>query len=586
MSFINNQSRSIDGINQIDADIINITENLNVDGFSGSNNQVLKKNNITNKLEWSLIQLQDEATAGDLIDFNGKIINVDLSEAPIITSINNDEFILCSINNNNKITLLNLLTSFYNNITVHNHILLNDQIIYKKNSNGNLYKGGIEYLFQNDIDIKGNFNILTNNINSSFLVNDLKIEMNKYDNGHTDRPFFKFTNSTNILNGYNSTGVEAYRNDFNNNTYTYFNTAQGNNAKVFEINTQQETFNLYSNESFINPIFKLDHTGNSGSSLVIQDSNANEMFRAHTHPNDRYIEFKNANDTGFHKQFTINQNIGLSSFEATNGRAMLNIYENKKISFHEVINSSNFPIFEIRVGGNFIPLAPDQVYCLFMNTMSKSLFKIDNLNSQCFFYDATGIHRTLLINNGNDKMFINNNLEFPLIEIDQRSNSNNIKFKETHSGNGYSFIEIDNKLQNTTFFNSDGTKDFVKIFSDKFEIKNTTRDNGIFDYSNLTDITTFKDSNDNKKMIEIDHTNRDNIFLHINPLTGNPLQSVLINETYINICGKDGNPIIQIDLTIPSGTIGNIKFLNIPASPAGGSAGDLHVDSNGFLKII
>jgi len=672
MSFINNQSRTLDGINTISGDIINVVENLEVDGFDGYAGYFLKKNKITNKLEWGTIALSDEAIAGNLIDFNGNTIDVDLSESLdklstitmgdyIVVSISNDSsngkvkiqglfnkvftitpsitypnlhtsdrlllydvdnittkhttisdltqkvistFSLTnvsthnnmllddeimyqsSVNNNSKITLLNLLESFFNNITSHNHILLNDQIIYKKNSNGNLYKGGIEYIFHNAIDIKNDFNVLTDSTNSSFLINSLKIEMNKFDNNHIDRPFFRFTNSSNVLNGFNSTGVECYRNDFNNNTYTYFNTNQGGGAKVFEINTQNETFNLYSNESFINPIFKLDHSGNSGSSLLIQDSNANEMVRFHTNPNDRYVEFKNANDTGYHKQFTINQNNGLSSFEANNGRALFNVSEFGVCTFHESISANNYHILQIRGKGNFVPFGPDQCYALFSNSGSLPLFKIDSLNSQCFFYDTTGVHRTLLIDNATNKTFFNSHLENPLIEINQNNNISNIRFLENHTGNHYPMLKIDNVLQNTTFFNSDGTKDFVKISSDKFEIHNTSQDVKILEYDDTNDMTNFNDSNDNQSMLQIDHTNRDNIFLHIDPNTGTLLQSVLINETFINICGKDGNPILQIDLTINTGHIGSIKFLNVPNNPANGSAGDLYVDSNGFMKII
>ena len=44
MSFMNNNVKTIDGMNTFTADIFNTTQELQVDGFGGSAGQVLKKN--------------------------------------------------------------------------------------------------------------------------------------------------------------------------------------------------------------------------------------------------------------------------------------------------------------------------------------------------------------------------------------------------------------------------------------------------------------------------------------------------------------------------------------------------------------
>ena len=77
MSVVNNSERTVDGLNNISADIVNINEALTVNGDGGSASQVLRKS-ATNQLEYGSFALSDIATAGTLIDIDGQTINVRL----------------------------------------------------------------------------------------------------------------------------------------------------------------------------------------------------------------------------------------------------------------------------------------------------------------------------------------------------------------------------------------------------------------------------------------------------------------------------------------------------------------------------
>ena len=79
MSTFNNSERTIDGINSINTDIINVFEDVEVSGDSGLANQLLKKS-ATNKLEWAALNVADYLTEGYCVDLNGNTIAVDLSE--------------------------------------------------------------------------------------------------------------------------------------------------------------------------------------------------------------------------------------------------------------------------------------------------------------------------------------------------------------------------------------------------------------------------------------------------------------------------------------------------------------------------
>ena len=147
MSFLNNQERTIDGINTFNADIFNVNEDLEVEGNPGSAGNFLKKNKNTNSLEWGNISLVDEATAGALIDFNGNTINVDLSEATTVVDMAMTDSILVttSASSNVKIDLNKLIASMgtngveYDTVTTANTLATAKFILYGAHEMGGAY---------------------------------------------------------------------------------------------------------------------------------------------------------------------------------------------------------------------------------------------------------------------------------------------------------------------------------------------------------------------------------------------------------------------------------------------------------------
>ena len=109
MSFMNNNVKTIDGMNTFTADIFNTTQELQVDGFGGSAGQFLKKNTDNNVLEWREIALSDQLTAGSLIDFSANEISVDLSEATVVTDMAMTDSIVVVGAPNARITLNNII---------------------------------------------------------------------------------------------------------------------------------------------------------------------------------------------------------------------------------------------------------------------------------------------------------------------------------------------------------------------------------------------------------------------------------------------------------------------------------------------
>lgn len=809
MSFINNQQRTVDGINTISADVINVVEQLEVDGYSGTIGQFLKKNLITNKLEWNNITLSDEATAGNLIDFNGKIINVDLTEALItdveaflekvftllsttttltsdnyfitykdvgglksfdivdydnilslsklsslistatnttgwniiinetitgsatkniidIRTISDDEtvggnlinkfftikqgwdsdyyynyFILTNqwsnanifistqsthrttgaddtklqlmyvnrneeaefiyteknnfiwydttdgvkrlleikcngtpsidmyppaidgaeitpifklMNETNKfnsdnIGLINLynytndfnimkINPYNSRFTIHSNtrtfspfatygdsdIMIkldgqpptdNDALLMVRNnkenqSNSNKNKifgcfnhkvvifnqnqvgsNAIDYdstvgtLIEFDIlNMASHFRAFGVSVNEAFIKFDqtnggrtfelfgndthLNIPTTKFygnnikfqrGDGHDDRPYFNYINATSILNGFDAYGVEMYSNDFLNRTMTFMNTNVGGGQPIFKIDNQNENIEMYARESNTNPIFKLDHAGNSGGSLLISDTSGNEIVRFHCNNADRYTEFKNANDSGYHRQLIINQSTGTSIFENTDGRAMLNINENGNIKFGETNTVNNIDIIKIDT---------DVRTTDFLQSINgtASLFTIEHSTKTCRFFNNGNTSTLLHIDNQNDSIKKENNSAIVVEEYDGINETQ--KYFETQSGT-------------------------------------------------------------NKLLMTIDHKNNTFTFSFINPTTGTNYNCFTLNAggalPYLEIAGRFGATLLKVDLTKTEGTIGCLSMPNLPTSGVGGTAGDIYNDS-GTLKIV
>ena len=147
MSYLNNQERTIDGINTFNADIFNVTEDLEVEGNPGSAGNVLKKNKTTNALEWADVSLVDEATAGALIDFNGSTIDVDVSEATAIVDMAmTDSIIVTKTGTTNaKISLNQVISSMgihgveYDTATIANTLATAKFILYGAHETGGAF---------------------------------------------------------------------------------------------------------------------------------------------------------------------------------------------------------------------------------------------------------------------------------------------------------------------------------------------------------------------------------------------------------------------------------------------------------------
>ena len=110
MSFQNNQNKTLDGLNSVSADVFNATLDYEVNGDAGNSHQFLKKSNL-NVLEWGDFLLQNHILEGNLIDISGTHINVDLSEAPIITEFGVDYIIISKADGTNAKILLNNLVN-------------------------------------------------------------------------------------------------------------------------------------------------------------------------------------------------------------------------------------------------------------------------------------------------------------------------------------------------------------------------------------------------------------------------------------------------------------------------------------------
>jgi len=80
MSFMNNNSKTIDGQNTFNADIFNCNLDFEVNGFKGAINQYLHKAATNNALEWVTFNIADNVTPGYCVDVSGQTISVDLSE--------------------------------------------------------------------------------------------------------------------------------------------------------------------------------------------------------------------------------------------------------------------------------------------------------------------------------------------------------------------------------------------------------------------------------------------------------------------------------------------------------------------------
>ena len=88
MSFLNNQERTVDGINTFNADVIDIVEDIEVAGNPGDAYNVLQKS-ATNALQWAPLRIPDPLVVGTVVVTNVVTANLNATtslETPLIVT--------------------------------------------------------------------------------------------------------------------------------------------------------------------------------------------------------------------------------------------------------------------------------------------------------------------------------------------------------------------------------------------------------------------------------------------------------------------------------------------------------------------
>ena len=268
MSFMNNNVKTIDGMNTFTADIFNTTQELQVDGFGGSAGQFLKKNTNTNVLEWREIALSDQLTAGSLIDFSANTISVDLSEATVVTDMAITDSVVVVGAPNARITLNNVIKAIgthgaeYTDSTVASILDVANFILYGAHDTGGAFisYGHLKSLLSsftgsdaahNIVEIRSaNNDVLFNAYDTgrTFAKVDCSVAQKWVQADDTHNKKLEVTdlrNMTETKYGSDEHNKKLHEFDFANQILTIYDGATTNNHKFMEINMKEGKTTYY-----------------------------------------------------------------------------------------------------------------------------------------------------------------------------------------------------------------------------------------------------------------------------------------------------------------------------------------------------